>query len=115
MTTPWTVLIRELAEPDVAVARLHLLNPTGPVVLAADPGLTDLALTDPVPRGGPLWWRGGVAARVIDLALVGSVGQVLDNIRNWIIGILAGLATVFLTIGGARYVMAGGDPAEVER
>ena len=50
-----------------------------------------------------------------DLALVGSVGQVLDNIRNWIIGILAGLATVFLTIGGARYVMAGGDPAEVER
>jgi hypothetical protein len=115
MTTPWTVLIRELAEPDVAVARLHLLNPTGPIALVADPGLTDLALTDPVRRGGPLWWGGGVAARVIDLALVGSVGQVLDNIRNWIIGILAGLATVFLTIGGARYVMAGGDPAEVER
>ena len=54
-------------------------------------------------------------ADVSVLALVTSVGQVLDNIRNWIIGILAGLATVFLTIGGARYVMAGGDPAEVER
>ena len=49
------------------------------------------------------------------LALVTSVGQVLDNIRNWIIGILGGLATLFLTIGAARYLMAGGDPAEVER
>ena len=58
---------------------------------------------------------GEAGARVVDLALAGSVQQVLDNIRNWIIGILAGLATVFLTIGGARYVMAGGDPAEVER
>ena len=49
------------------------------------------------------------------LALVTSIGQVLDNIRNWIIGILGGLATLFLTIGAARYLMAGGDPAEVER
>jgi hypothetical protein len=49
------------------------------------------------------------------LALVTSVGQVLDNIRNWIIGILGGLATLFLTIGAARYLMAGGDPGEVER
>jgi len=29
--------------------------------------------------------------------------------------ILAGLATLFLTIGGIRYVMAGGDPAEVAK
>lgn len=54
-------------------------------------------------------------ATVSVLALVTSVGQVLDNIRNWIIGILGGLATLFLTIGAARYLMAGGDPAEVER
>jgi Type IV secretion system pilin len=26
-----------------------------------------------------------------------------------------GLATLFLTIGGLRYLMAGGDPSEVER
>jgi hypothetical protein len=44
-----------------------------------------------------------------------SVDVVLTNIRNWIMGILAGLATVFLTIGGVRYVLAGGDPGEVER
>ena len=49
------------------------------------------------------------------VALAQSVGQVLDNLRNWLMGILAGLATLFLTLGGVRYVMAGGDPGEVER
>lgn len=49
------------------------------------------------------------------LALAGSVDQVLTNIRNWLMGILAGLATVFLSIGGVRYVMGGGDPGEIEK
>lgn len=49
------------------------------------------------------------------LALAGSVEQVLTNIRTWVMGILAGLATVFLSIGGVRYVMAGGDPGEIEK
>ncbi len=49
------------------------------------------------------------------LALAKSVNEVLDNIRNWIMGVLAGLATVFLTIGGVIYLMAGGDPGEVQR
>jgi hypothetical protein len=49
------------------------------------------------------------------VALVGSVGDVLNNIRNWIMGILAGLATVFLTIGGVRRVVGGGDPGEQEK
>ncbi|MFD2415350.1 pilin [Amycolatopsis pigmentata] len=49
------------------------------------------------------------------LALVGSVDEVLTNIRNWIMGILASLATVFLSIGGVRYVMGGGDPGEIEK
>ena len=44
-----------------------------------------------------------------------SISQVLNNTTLWIVGILAGLATLFLTIGGVRYVMAGGDPAEVEK
>lgn len=48
------------------------------------------------------------------LAVAASVGQVLTNLRNWLMGILAGLATVFLTVGGVRYLMAGGDPGEVE-
>ncbi len=44
-----------------------------------------------------------------------SVSQVISNTTMWITGILAGLATLFLTIGGVRYLMAGGDPAEVEK
>ncbi len=53
--------------------------------------------------------------RVVVVALAASVEAVLNNVRNWVVGILALLATVFLTIGGARYVWAGGDPGEVER
>ncbi|WP_369805913.1 pilin [Amycolatopsis sp. M39] len=49
------------------------------------------------------------------LAIASSVGEVFDNIRNWLLGILAGLATVFLTVGGVRYLMAGNDPGEVEK
>lgn len=44
-----------------------------------------------------------------------SFAQVISNTTVWIVGILAGLATLFLTIGGVRYLMAGGDPAEVEK
>lgn len=49
------------------------------------------------------------------VALAGSVNQVLDNIRAWIVGILASLATAFLTIGGVRYLLGGGDPGEIEK
>jgi hypothetical protein len=48
------------------------------------------------------------------LALVGSVSDLFSNIRNWLMGILFGLATVFFSIGGVRYLMAHGDPGEVE-
>jgi hypothetical protein len=49
------------------------------------------------------------------LALAGSIDQVLTNIRSWLMGILASLATVFLSIGGVRYVMGGGDPGEIDK
>jgi Type IV secretion system pilin len=44
-----------------------------------------------------------------------SINQVINNTTVWLVGILAGLATLFLTIGGVRYLMAGGDPAEVQK
>lgn len=44
-----------------------------------------------------------------------SVREVLNNIQRWLTGILASLATVFLMIAGTRYVLAGGDPSEVEK
>ena len=44
-----------------------------------------------------------------------SISQVLSNTTLWIIGILGGLATLMLTLGGVRYLLANGDPAEVEK
>lgn len=40
---------------------------------------------------------------------------VIDNLKVWLMGFLASLATVFLIVGGARYVMAGGDPVRIEK
>ncbi|MDQ1249151.1 MAG: hypothetical protein QG597_3525 [Actinomycetota bacterium] len=40
---------------------------------------------------------------------------ILANATAWLVGILAALATLFLTIGGVRYVAAGGDPGEIEK
>src|SRR6266545_6738588 len=49
------------------------------------------------------------------LLAVADLPTVIGNMTTWITGIIAAVATLFLTIGGARYLMAGGDPAEVER
>ncbi|WP_246351577.1 pilin [Nocardia barduliensis] len=49
------------------------------------------------------------------LAIASSLGEVIDNARNWLVGILAGLATLFLTVAGARYLLGGGDPSEIEK
>ncbi|MFB7630589.1 pilin [Streptomyces sp. NPDC056149] len=45
---------------------------------------------------------------------VADIPTVIRNLRNWVVGLLSGLATLFLTFGGLRYLMAGGDPGEVE-
>lgn len=44
-----------------------------------------------------------------------SLPTVIANLRSWIMGILAAVATLFLVLGGVRYLAAGGDPSEVER
>ncbi len=44
-----------------------------------------------------------------------SIPQVIDGITGWIMGIIALVATLFLTVGGLRYMSAGGDPAQVEQ
>ena len=46
---------------------------------------------------------------------VADLPTVVNNATKWLVGILAALATFFLTLGGARYLAAGGDPSEVER
>lgn len=40
---------------------------------------------------------------------------VIENLKVWLMGFLASLATVFLIVGGARYVIAGGDPVKLEK
>ena len=50
-----------------------------------------------------------------DTTTARSLSGVIDNLRNWLVGILVGVATLFLTIGGLRYLTAGGDPGQVEK
>jgi len=40
---------------------------------------------------------------------------VLTNLRRWITGVLATLATLFLSIGGLMYLTAAGNPRRVEQ
>src|SRR5258707_11083265 len=49
------------------------------------------------------------------LAAANDLNQVIDNIRVWVTGLLAALATLLLMIGGVRYLLAGGDPGAHER
>jgi flagellin-like protein len=47
------------------------------------------------------------------LAAAKDLNTVINNITKWLVGMLVALATLFLTIGGLRYLIAGGDPGEV--
>jgi hypothetical protein len=50
-------------------------------------------------------------AQAADPTLTG----VINRIRDLIVGLAAGLATLFLTWAGVRYMTAGGDPGQVEK
>jgi hypothetical protein len=57
-----------------------------------------------------------VALIVCPAALAANdLNQVIDNLRVWITGLLAGLATLLLMVGGVRYLLAAGDPGAHER
>jgi hypothetical protein len=56
-----------------------------------------------------------VIAAAQPLAAPKSIPQVIDGITGWIMGIAALVATMFLVIGGLRYMSAGGDPAQLEQ
>ncbi|KWV33328.1 pilin [Micromonospora rifamycinica] len=55
------------------------------------------------------------AAEPGSVLAVESIQQVANNIRVWLVGILVSVATLFLTIGGLRYLAANGDPGEIEK
>jgi hypothetical protein len=66
---------------------------------------------------------GALAVVLVALAATPALAQaadptlsgVIDRLRNLLVGLLAGLATLFLTVGGVRYLFAGGDPGQVEK
>lgn len=78
------------------------LKTAAAIALAAGTGAAVLAVAPPALAGHVL-------------AVAGSLNQVISNITRWLVGLLIGLATLLLTIGGVRYLLAGGDPAEVQR
>ena len=51
----------------------------------------------------------------VDAAGPPTLNAVIGSLQLWVVGLLAGLATLFLTIGGIRYMTAGGDPGQIER
>jgi len=57
--------------------------------------------------GGPVAAVGVVAVKTLP--------EVIEGLRAWVMGILAAVATLFLVIGGLRYMTAAGDPAGVEQ
>ena len=44
-----------------------------------------------------------------------DVSGVITSTTAWIVGVLAGLATLMLTVGGIRYLFSGHDPGQLER
>ncbi|MET7671723.1 pilin [Micromonospora luteifusca] len=81
-------MIRHILHRSIAVTVAFLATVTGPApAYAADPHI--------------------LAAN--------SLPVVISNITTWIVGILIGVATLFLTIGGLRYLAAGGDPTELDK
>jgi len=55
------------------------------------------------------------AAQPLAQAAPPTINGVIDSLTRWLVGILASLATMFLTVGGIHYMTARGDPAQVER
>jgi len=43
-----------------------------------------------------------------------DLNVVIDSVRDWVAGLLIALATLFLTVGGVRYLTAQGNPRAVE-
>ncbi|GAB2841756.1 hypothetical protein GCM10027176_51990 [Actinoallomurus bryophytorum] len=60
-----------------------------------------------------------VRAIAADAAVPGAAPKdlptVIGNITAWLVGLLVSLATLFLTIGFIRMLLAGGDPGEVAK
>ena len=57
----------------------------------------------------------GLAGPAVAQTADPALGQVIERLRNVLVGLLVALATLLLTVGGLRYLLAGGDPGQVEK
>jgi hypothetical protein len=62
-----------------------------------------------------IWLTVGMAAPALAQTVDPAMEQVIGRLRTVIVGLLVALATLFLTVGGLRYLFAGGDPGQVEK
>ncbi|BCJ65684.1 pilin [Polymorphospora rubra] len=96
------------------MSRIPLLH----TLLARPAARTALRLAAPLTGIGLALWLPAAAyadpGAPVHL-VVNSLPVVIGNLRNWIMGILAAVATLFLVLAGVYWATAGGDPAQVER
>ncbi len=118
-TTAAPVLIAVAMGAGPAVANAHQ-PPPGPVTITVPSDAAEVPselLPLFTPTGIAATQADAPTASVVILAdeirAAATLPQVMDNVRNWIIGLLSGLATLFVTIGGLRYLVAGGNEIEV--
>ena len=83
-------------------------------VPAAAPSAVPASVLGVISTPRPSERGGGMALAQPGPDGTGQLTQVITNIRNWLLGLLVSLATLYLTLGGVRYLLAGGDPGEVD-
>jgi cytochrome c biogenesis protein CcdA len=44
-----------------------------------------------------------------------TLNHVVENLRNWISGLMVAVGICLLTVAGFRYVISSGDPGQIER
>jgi hypothetical protein len=96
--------------PSLSPPLLSLLN----VFLVAPHALPAVHLLSDVATGLAAVPANG-AVRAVGALAVKTLPEVIDGLKTWVMGILAAVATLFLVIGGLRYMTAAGDPAAVEQ
>jgi hypothetical protein len=89
---------------EIVVSALHLTALPSPLPQAAAPMSTLAQLLDVSNAMG-----------VPEVLAVKPLPEVIAGLRNWVMGILAAVASLFLAVAGLRYVGSGGDPAVVEQ
>lgn len=64
-----------------------------------------------------LWGSPAAAADPGGAAVVAAndLPTVVNNLKAWVMGLLAALATLFLVLAGMYWATAGGDPSQVDK